>query len=171
MLLLFIELGVAISALSIMLFWFVPHLVRQEAARTAHETAQIREFIVDLLQEQQVVTLRQAQLVAHIAHLQEQLEQIAAVKNQPLETNCDQFSSPAFTLLQDFDAQLEILQAQIRHYGEFFGRRPPAQENDSWATLLHLLSLMQSQARKLMAELAEIAPPTPVSLPHERYRH
>ena len=170
MLLLFVELGLAISALSLMLFWFVPHLVRQEAARTARETAQIQESIVDLLQEQQVVTLRQAQIVAHIAHLQEQLEQIAAVKKQPLETNCEQFSSPAFILLQDFDAQLEILQAQIRHYGEFFGR-PPAQENDSWATLLHLLSLMQSQARKLMAELAEIAPPTPVSLPHERYRH
>ena len=41
-----------------LLLWFVPHLLQQQATRVAGETSQLREMLLDLLSEQEAVTMR-----------------------------------------------------------------------------------------------------------------
>src|SRR6266487_3913360 len=76
---LFVALGIMVLALLALLLWFVPHLLQQQATRVAGETSQLREMLLDLLSEQEAVTMRQTQLGSSLAHLQDQLESIAEV--------------------------------------------------------------------------------------------
>ncbi len=76
---LFVALGIMVLALLALLLWFVPHLLHQQATRVAGETSQLREMLLDLLSEQEAVTMRQTQLGSSIAHLQDQLSSIAEV--------------------------------------------------------------------------------------------
>ena len=77
---LFVALGIMVLALLALLLWFVPHLLHQQATRVAGETSQLREMLLDLLSEQEAVTMRQTQLGSSIAHLQDQLSSIAEVR-------------------------------------------------------------------------------------------
>ena len=70
---LFVALGIMVLALLVLLLWFVPHLLQQQAQRVAGETSQLREMLLDLLTEQEAVTMRQTQLGATLSHLQDQL--------------------------------------------------------------------------------------------------
>src|SRR5436853_7331140 len=78
---LFVALGIMVLALLALLLWFVPHLLQQQATRVAGETSQLREMLLDLLNEQEAVPMRQTQLGSSLAQLQEQLETVAHVGN------------------------------------------------------------------------------------------
>src|SRR3954451_10281511 len=78
---LFVALGIMVLALLALLLWFVPHLLQQQATRVAGETSQLREMLLDLLNEQEAVTMRQTQLGSSLAQLQDQIESIAQVGN------------------------------------------------------------------------------------------
>jgi hypothetical protein len=58
----FIALGIAIITLLFILLWYVPHLFQQQAGRSAREAAQLRDMLLDMLNEQEAVMQRQAQL-------------------------------------------------------------------------------------------------------------
>ena len=73
---LFVALGIMVLALLALLLWFVPHLLQQQATRVAGETTQLREMLLDLLNEQESVTIRQGQLNASLSSLQDQLSDI-----------------------------------------------------------------------------------------------
>jgi hypothetical protein len=64
---LFVALGIMVLALLALLLWFVPRLLQQQAVRVSDESAQLREMLLDLLSEQEAVTIRQTQLGAAIA--------------------------------------------------------------------------------------------------------
>src|SRR5438552_8689960 len=78
---LFVALGIMVLALLALLLWFVPHLLQQQATRVAGETSQLREMLLDLLNEQEAVTMRQTQLASSLDQLQDQIESIAQVGN------------------------------------------------------------------------------------------
>src|SRR3954449_6541748 len=74
---LFVALGIMVLALLALLLWFVPHLLQQQATRVAGETTQLREMLLDLLNEQESVTIRQTQLGASLSSMQDQLTDFA----------------------------------------------------------------------------------------------
>lgn len=74
---LFVALGIMVLALLALLLWFVPRLLQQQLLRSSNESAQLREMLLDLLSEQEAVTIRQTQLGAAIAQLQARLDVVA----------------------------------------------------------------------------------------------
>src|SRR5919206_126388 len=70
---LFVALGIMVLTLLALLLWFVPHLLQQQATRVAGETSQLREMLLDLLNEQEAVTMRQTQLGSSLSQLQDQI--------------------------------------------------------------------------------------------------
>jgi hypothetical protein len=73
-----------VLALLALLLWFVPHLLQQQATRVAGETTQLREMLLDLLNEQESVTIRQGQLNTSLSSLQDQLSDIASAGSRAL---------------------------------------------------------------------------------------
>jgi hypothetical protein len=78
---LFVALGIMVLALLALLLWFVPRLLQQQAVRVSDESAQLREMLLDLLSEQEAVTIRQTQLGAAIAQLQARFDVVAPMGN------------------------------------------------------------------------------------------
>lgn len=170
MLALFVALGIMVLALLVLLLWFVPHLLQQQATRVASETSQLREMLLDVLSEQEAVTMRQTQLGSSLSHLQEQLTLIAETGVTALvrtQNSDQQGNSQLESRLAEVQEQIQMLIAQTQY-------KLPAQaarDNESWANLLSLLSTIQervgalsrdqssaqtsAQARELLEELEE----------------
>lgn len=153
---LFVALGIAVITLLALLLWFVPHLLQQQARRSADESARMRDMLLDMLNEQEAVTMRQSQLGASITYLQEQLEQIveathrdAAVKSGVVLNGAD----PA--ALRQLEDRISAMQSQIQAWLDTRGnsqRKTQAQDNESWAYLLSLLAAIQDRVGQLSVE-------------------
>ena len=74
---LFVALGIMVLALLALLLWFVPRLLQQQVVRVSDDASQLREMLLDLLSEQEAVTIRQTQLGAAIAQLQARFDVVA----------------------------------------------------------------------------------------------
>src|SRR6476661_8014401 len=110
---LFVALGIMVLALLALLLWFVPHLLQQQATRVAGETSQLREMLLDLLNEQEAVTIRQTQLGTSLSHLQDQLAEIASAGGRAQAA--DQHAAlVAENSMQQLEARLGELQGQIK---------------------------------------------------------
>ncbi len=153
---LFVALGIMVLALLALLLWFVPHLLQQQATRVAGETAQLREMLLDLLSEQEAVTMRQTQLSSSFAHLQDQLTEIAQDAHH--SRSLDQQSSlVAESGIQQLEVRLGELQSQIKAWadGRQQGARSrSAQDNESWANLMGLLASIQERVGVLSQDRA-----------------
>ncbi|HEX9439514.1 MAG TPA: hypothetical protein VF909_07530 [Roseiflexaceae bacterium] len=151
---LFVALGIMVLALLALLLWFVPHLLHQQATRVAGETSQLREMLLDLLSEQEAVTMRQTQLGSSIAHLQDQLSSIAEVGTaQPVR----QAQLAAEAGIQQLEGRLTELQGQIQGWMEQRRDESPARtekDNESWAYLMSLLSAIQERVGALSRDRA-----------------
>jgi hypothetical protein len=151
---LFVALGIMVLALLALLLWFVPHLLQQQATRVAGETSQLREMLLDLLSEQEAVTMRQTQLGSSIAHLQDQLSSIAEVGTaQPVR----QAQLAAEAGIQQLEGRLTDLQGQIQGWMEQRRDESPARtekDNESWAYLMSLLSAIQERVGALSRDRA-----------------
>lgn len=152
---LFVALGIMVLALLALLLWFVPHLLQQQATRVAGETGQLREMLLDLLSEQEAVTTRQAQLGSSLSHLQDQLGLIASSADR-LRAD-DQQAERAEAGSQQIEARLAELQSQLMQWAD--GRQQgarirAAQDNESWANLMGLLSSIQERVGALSQDRA-----------------
>ncbi|HEU5085973.1 MAG TPA: hypothetical protein VFT99_00965, partial [Roseiflexaceae bacterium] len=147
---LFVALGIMVLALLVLLLWFVPHLLQQQAVHVAGETDQLREMLLDLLNEQESVAVRQAQLGHSLSNLQSQLETLTSgVIATPGAQNADQL-----------DARIADLQRQISEWldGRQQGDRARAQQdNESWAYLMSLLAAIQDRVGSLSHERSQAA--------------
>src|SRR5205814_1592001 len=112
---LFVALGIMVLTLLALLLWFVPHLLQQQATRVAGETSQLREMLLDLLNEQEAVTMRQTQLGGSLTQLRDQIELIAKSGNR-VALNAS-VSVPDQTI-QQLETRLSGLQEQIQHWTE-----------------------------------------------------
>jgi hypothetical protein len=151
---LFVALGIMVLALLALLLWFVPHLLHQQAARVAGETAQLREMLLDLLNEQESVAMRQGQLSSSLMHLQSRIEAIAQIGSavQPAQLMPETASS-----IQQLEARLGDLQSQIQLWAEGRQRgvqRQTMQDNEAWANLMGLLAAIQDRVGALSKDRA-----------------
>lgn len=150
---LFVALGIAVITLLALLLWFVPHLLHQQALRSASESAKLRDMLLDMLSEQEAVTLRQSQLGTSIAYLQDQLEQMVGVAQRdaqrPEATPADQVA------LRQLEERIGAMQTQIQGWLELRAnaqRSNQAQDNESWAYLMSLLNAIQERVGQLSTE-------------------
>jgi chromosome segregation ATPase len=147
-----------VLALLALLLWFVPHLLQQQATRVAGETTQLREMLLDLLNEQESVTIRQGQLNASLSNLQDQLSDIASAGSRALVVD-QQASRVAESGMQQLEARLGELQGQIMEWadGRQQGvRQRAAQDNEAWANLMGLLASIQERVGTLSQDRASV---------------
>jgi DNA repair exonuclease SbcCD ATPase subunit len=155
---LFVALGIMVLALLALLLWFVPHLLQQQATRVAVETKQLREMLLDLLTEQESVTIRQGQLNASLSNLQDQLSDIASTGSRALVVD-QQASRVAESGMQQLETRLGELQGQLKEWadGRQHGvRQRAAQDNESWANLMSLLAAIQERVGTLSQDRASV---------------
>jgi hypothetical protein len=139
-----------------LLLWFVPHLLQEQAQRVAGETSLLREMMLDLLSEQEAVTMRQTQLGATLSNLQDQLAGIAEVG---VGQAARQAQAAADVGIQQLETRLTELQSQIQEWAQ---QRPQesatrsAQDNESWAYLMSLLSAIQDRVGALSRDRASV---------------
>ncbi|HEU4328027.1 MAG TPA: hypothetical protein VFS21_33125 [Roseiflexaceae bacterium] len=149
---LFVALAVLVLTLLALLLWFVPHLLQQQAARVAGETKQLREMLLDLLNEQEAVTLRQTQLGSSLSLLRGQIEQLA--KSAP--------GAPAHlseAALHQLEQRLSDFQSEIQSWAEGQARtdaRSVAQDNEAWANLMSLLAAIQQRVGELSTDRSSV---------------
>jgi len=147
-----------VLALLALLLWFVPHLLQQQATRVAGETTQLREMLLDLLNEQESVTIRQGQLNASLSSLQDQLSDIASAGNRALVVD-QQASRVAESGMQQLEARLTELQGQIKDWADgrqHGARQRAAQDNEAWANLMGLLASIQERVGTLSQDRASV---------------
>lgn len=155
---LFVALGIMVLALLALLLWFVPHLLQQQATRVAGETTQLREMLLDLLNEQEAVTIRQGQLNASLSNLQDQLTEIASAgsRAQVIE---QQTALIAESGMQQLEMRLGELQGQIKEWADgrqHGARQRAAQDNEGWANLMGLLASIQERVGTLSQDRASV---------------
>jgi Na+/phosphate symporter len=154
---LFVALGIAVITLLALMLWFVPHLLHQQALRSADESAQLRDMLLDMLNEQEAVTQRQSQLSASIAYLQDQLEQMLQAAHTGDEPDAERVSPAALRQLED---RIGAMQTQIQAWLDTRGqaqRNVQAQDNAAWANLLSLLASIQERVGVLSMERSHAA--------------
>lgn len=148
---LFVALGIAVLALLALLLWFVPHLLQQQAVRSANESAQLREMLLDMLSEQEAVTMRQAQLGTSISYLQDQLEHAATANSGVVA------AAPDSAELRRLEERMSVVQSQIQSWLEGrvgAARKRDEQDNEAWARLMGLLATIQQRVGELSQERA-----------------
>lgn len=148
---LFVALGILVFALLVLLVWFVPHLMQQQAKRVTKETSQLREMLLDLLNEQEAVTLRQSQLGGSLSGLRDHLE-ILAKDGFPVAAN-----GQINVDLQQVESRIGEVQGQLHAWmsqRDKSASRQSAQDNESWAYVLSLLTAMQGRLGDLTQERA-----------------
>lgn len=150
---LFVALGIAVITLLALLLWFVPHLLHQQAVRSAQEAADLRDMLLDMLSEQETVTMRQSQLSTAITHLQDQLEQaVSATARDGERANEPLADEGALRLLEE---RIGAMQAQIQSWLDTRARAQRSalsQDNEAWANLMSLLAAIQDRVGALSTE-------------------
>lgn len=151
---LFVALGIAIITLLFILLWYVPHLLQQQAGRSAREAAQLRDMLLDMLNEQEAVMQRQAQLSAAMTNLQQQLSQLTAMSPSSATGTVDT------AVVRQLEDRITALQQQIQRWIEVRGRQQhqhDVSESEAWANLLGLLAAIQERIAQLSTERTLVA--------------
>lgn len=151
---LFVALGIMVLALLALLLWFVPHLLHQQATRVAGETAQLREMLLDLLNEQEAVAVRQTQLGSSLVQLQSRIEALGQIG---IAVPAAQLPPGTAASVQQLEARLGDLQHQIQLWAESRGRgaqQRAMQDNEAWANLMGLLGAIQDRVGALSKDRA-----------------
>jgi hypothetical protein len=113
-------------------------------------------MLLDLLNEQEAVTMRQTQLGATLSHLQDQLAGIAEVGVGPTGRQAQQAAEAG---VRQLETRLADLQSQIQVWAQ---QRPvesatrAAQDNESWAYLMSLLAAIQDRVGALSRDQASV---------------
>lgn len=150
---LFVALGIAILTLVVILLWFVPHLLQQQARQMESEAAQLRDMLFDMLSEQEDVTRRQGQLGTSVFYLQEQFDQIAQASSGNEQHNV--LPSQGFRTddVYKLEVRVRVMQKQIERYMQA-DRTRSQQDNESWAYVLALLSSIMEHIGQYTAQSA-----------------
>jgi archaellum component FlaC len=144
-----------VLALLALLLWFVPHLLQQQATRVAGETGKLREMLLDLLNEQEAVTMRQTQLGSSMNQLQDRLSEIV----QNASGSRTEAAALADQTVQQLEMRLTDIQAEIKEWSEGRqrgARAKAAQDNEAWAHLMGLLATIQDRVGALSKDRAQV---------------
>lgn len=153
----FIGAAIALNVLLLLgLVIMMPRILSRQEGRATEEAARLREMLLDVLSEQEAVTLRQAQIGSSISYMHDQLGQLASVEHTAtLNISPEQIAEA--TGLPQLQHRIEALQGQI---GEWFNGRAQVQhkqslaDSESWGNLLGLLATMQDRIGVLNQAIA-----------------
>jgi septation ring formation regulator EzrA len=117
-------------------------------------------MLLDMLNEQEAVTLRQSQLGTSIAYLQDQLEQIVGLAQRGSQDDGRSLPSrgpaPADeAAMRQLEERIGALQTQIQGWLDTrvrVQRSAQAQDNEAWAHLMSLLNAIQERVGQLSVE-------------------
>lgn len=138
-----------------LLIMFPRTMTRQEG-RATEEAARLREMLLDVLSEQEAVTLRQAQIGSTISYMNEQISTIANAEH-PTTLSISPEEIAQATGLPQLQHRLEALQGQL---GEWFDttaqvqHRQRVNDSESWGNLMGLLATMQDRIAVLNQAVA-----------------
>lgn len=148
----FIVLGIVILVILGFLLWFVPHLLHQQALRAANESAELREIIADMINEQEAVAMRQTQMSTSLSYMQDQLEQLLATSVRTSDGQSIPMVLPTDAhALRELEDHIRTLQKQINEHMTS-SRVRNQRDNESWAYLLSLLAAIQDRIQTLSTE-------------------
>jgi len=163
---LFVALGIAILTLIVILLWFVPHLLQQQARQVSDDSAKMREMLYDILSEQEVVTMRQGQLGTTVFYLQEQFDQLMHVEKGETAHLQHRLPHPDALALKELEQRVQTMQIQIETAMQT-ARVHQEKDNESWAYLLTLLSAVMDR----LGELSKESDQTTVAAYQREYQH
>lgn len=140
---LFVTFGITIVTLIVILLWFVPHLMQQQARRAAHESAQLREMLLEMLGEQEMIVGRQGKMGDSLSSLRQQLEILKRLGEHG--------ETPSPVELQQLDTRIRAMQLQIEKHMRTV-RANSEKDNESWAYLISLQSAILERIGELSTE-------------------
>ncbi len=140
---LFVTFGITIVTLIVILLWFVPHLMHQQARRAAHESAQLREMLLEMLGEQEMIVGRQGKMRDSLSSLRQQLEILKRLGEHG--------ETPTPVELQQLDNRIRAMQLQIEKHMRTV-RANSEKDNESWAYLISLQSAILERIGELSTE-------------------
>jgi hypothetical protein len=137
----------------------LPRLLRQQDTRAAEEATRLREMLLDVLSEQEAVTLRQAQIGSSLTAVQEQIEQISTAEGAAVSLSAKEIAEA--TGFPQLERRFEALHGQL---GSWFERTSQAQreqrihDSQSWSNLMGLLATMQDRLATLNTAVEQQQP-------------
>ena len=129
---------------------WMPRLFRRQDGRTSEEATRLREMLLDVLSEQEAVTLRQSQIGSSLINVQDQIGKLADTTPQGLNLSAEGLAEAAG--ISQLDQRVAALQSQL---GSLFERTSGEQherqvrDSQSWSSLLGLLAAMQDRIATL----------------------
>lgn len=148
-LLIAVALVLNVALLAGLILW-LPRLFRRQDGRASDEATRLREMLLDVLSEQEAVTLRQTQIGSSLMNMQTQIGKLAETPPQQLQISPESLAQAAG--LPELDQRVEALQGQLgslfeRAVGE--QREHQVRDSQSWTSLLGLLAAMQDRIASL----------------------
>ena len=139
----------AIVANGLVLLGFIvlmPRLLRRQEYRAAEEASRLREMLLDVLSEQEAVTLRQAQIGSSLSTMREQIGKLAEHEPPSLNLSADSLAEAAG--MPQLQRRIEAMQGQLGSWfeqGTADQREQQLHETQNWTQLMGLLATMQDR--------------------------
>lgn len=127
-----------------------PRLLRRLDNRTADEATRLREMLLDVLSEQEAVTVRQAQIGVSISGMQKEIGKLADAEPPTVHLSVEELAQAAG--MPQLDMRIEAMQGQL---GSWLDRNANAhseqqlRDSQSWGNLMGLLATMQDRIATL----------------------
>lgn len=144
----FIGAAIVLNVLLLIgLIVMMPRILTRQESRASEEAARLREMLLDVLSEQEAVTLRQAQIGSTISYMHDQIGQIAT-SDHTAQINLTPEQIAEATGLPQLQHRIEALQGQL---GEYFEKGTQTQQkqrladSESWSNVMGLLATMQDR--------------------------
>lgn len=132
----------------------VPRWLRRQDSHAAQEATRLREMLLDVLSEQEAVTLRQTQIGSSLASMQKQVENLAMNEPAALQLAPETLAKAAG--VPRLDERMAALQETLGSWIETSVAEQQTaqqaqrlQESQSWGNLLGLLATMQDNISSL----------------------
>ncbi len=135
--------------LAALIFWG-PRFLRRLDNRTAEEATRLREMLLDVLSEQEAVTIRQAQIGLSISGMQKEIGKIADAEPPTIHFSAEDMAQAAG--MPQLDRRIEDIQGQL---GSLLDRssnviaEQNVRDTQSWSNLMSLLATMQDRIASL----------------------
>lgn len=132
----------------------VPRLLRRHDSHASEDALRLREMLLDVLSEQEAVTLRQNQIGISLATMNQELNKLATT--EPPTISPEALAQAAG--LPQLERRLEALQGQL---GGYYDQTQQTQhiervtEAQNWGNLMSLLATMQDRIAVLNGEVAQ----------------
>ncbi len=133
------------------LIFMMPRILNRQEGRATEEAARLREMLLDVLSEQEAVTLRQAQIGSSISYMHDQIGQIAST-DRPATVNISPEQIAEATGLPQLQNRIESLQGQLGEWlttGVQTQHKSRVADSESWGNLMGLLATMQDRMAAL----------------------